>query len=307
MQDVVVFVFFQIVAKRPAGEFRNRVASDVGAKAAILVLEGVNLVVAVVLGRAAVQQDFAIGLDIVGDVVLALCDDRHALDARRKRRLVLQRMVEVLVSAGVTCERAPDRIRDARGRKDVLIADRIPAGRVDDAALRFRRSARHVAERLKVLGQSARVVVLVTASGCLPRAMAVTARTRVAAIVVGPVVAPDHVIVAGVVIAASVEQVGARPVRLFEDEVLAAVEDIAVAPVELFLLEVVGGDAEIALVEFLAPGAADRQFLSCAHFRVGVGDVEARAGVLLRDDVHHARDGVRAVEGRRAVFQDVDA
>ena len=69
-------------------------------------------------------------------------------------------------------------------------------------------------------------------------------------------------------------------------------------------IRVLGADADEAAVEVPAPGGADCRLPALAVRREARRDIEPEAvEVLAQDDVDHARDRIRAVDGRSAVEQ----
>ena len=98
---------------------------------------------------------------------------------------------------------------------------------------------------------------------------------------------------------------GAR--RAVEHDVLRAAQVVAVANREVFEALIRGRDQDRAVVEVERIGAVDgERFAAAGERNVALnGDFRA-VHVRTGDDVDHARDGVRAVDRRGAVLQDVD-
>src|SRR5690606_42146387 len=91
-------------------------------------------------------------------------------------------------------------------------------------------------------------------------------------------------------------------------QVFGAAQEAAVAEAQRLVQVVLTGDDDAAIVEVPAVGARDAPHLAAAGERdAHAGGDFQRVDVLAGDQVDHAGDSVRAVDGRGAVLHDLDA
>ena len=118
--------------------------------------------------------------------------------------------------------------------------------------------------------------------------------------------APDQV-AAGKFPGTRIDRVSALTRCLIENILIAAIEVVPITTRQLVPLVVIGCETEAAAIVALAPRRAHARLFATTFGRLRDKPVDNTAIVFARDDIDDAGDGIRTVNRRGAILENLDS